>query len=187
MASADDKNFDDINVTPMVDLYLVLLLIFIIMTTAGVQGMKVDLPKASKSAAQELGVPKMQAITINNQGKIALNTVPVTLAELESKLGILKSSNKSLPVVLRGDRLSRIVSADIETDFADNGLFHENLVAHLKLDTGEQLDVSGKVMSFIPLRNRREGRVTHIGEGMTRWRIGDRVGYGLSEFLRQVE
>jgi hypothetical protein len=28
--------------------------------------------------------------------------------------------------------------------------------------------------------------VTHIGEGMTRWRVGDRVGYGLSEFLRQV-
>ena len=34
---ADSKSYDDINVTPMVDLYLVLLLIFIIMTTAGVQ------------------------------------------------------------------------------------------------------------------------------------------------------
>ena len=29
--------------------------------------------------------------------------------------------------------------------------------------------------------------MTHIGEGMTRWRLGDRVGYGLSEFLRQVK
>jgi len=53
MASADDKNFDDINVTPMVDLYLVLLLIFIIMTTASVQGMKADLPRPSKSAANK--------------------------------------------------------------------------------------------------------------------------------------
>ena len=42
MASVDEKSPDDINVTPMVDLYLVLLLIFIIMTTAGVQGTKVD-------------------------------------------------------------------------------------------------------------------------------------------------
>ncbi len=42
MASADEKTFDDINVTPMVDLYLVLLLIFIIMTTASVQGVKVN-------------------------------------------------------------------------------------------------------------------------------------------------
>ncbi|WP_367870910.1 ExbD/TolR family protein [Luteolibacter sp. Populi] len=107
MASADDKNYDDINVTPMVDLYLVLLLIFIIMTTAGVQGMKVELPKASKGAVSELGVPKMQAITINNQGKIALNTVPVTLAQLEAKLGPLKAAHKDLPVVIRGDRQSQ--------------------------------------------------------------------------------
>ena len=104
MASADDKSYDDINVTPMVDLYLVLLLIFIIMTTAGVQGMKVDLPHASKSAAADLGKPKMQAITINNEGKIALNTIPVTLAELESKLAALKSSTPDFPVVVRGDR-----------------------------------------------------------------------------------
>ena len=56
MASADEKSFDDINVTPMVDLYLVLLLIFIIMTTAGVQGVKVNLPSASsKPATQKLG------------------------------------------------------------------------------------------------------------------------------------
>ena len=106
MASADDKSYDDINVTPMVDLYLVLLLIFIIMTTAGVQGMKVDLPEASKGST-DLGVPKMQAITVNNQGKIALNTIPVSLTELEAKLGKLKASAKNLPVVVRGDRKSQ--------------------------------------------------------------------------------
>ncbi|MCB1077163.1 MAG: biopolymer transporter ExbD, partial [Verrucomicrobiae bacterium] len=44
MQADGGKSYDDINVTPMVDLYLVLLLIFIIMTTAGVQGIKVDLP-----------------------------------------------------------------------------------------------------------------------------------------------
>jgi len=104
MASADDKNYDDINVTPMVDLYLVLLLIFIIMTTAGVQGMKVNLPRASKSATADLGAPKLQAITVNNEGKIALNTIPVTLAELEDKLNRQKSSNPGFPVVVRGDR-----------------------------------------------------------------------------------
>jgi len=60
-AGSDEKSYDDINVTPMVDLYLVLLLIFIIMTTAGVQGMKVDLPKGS-SAAQALDAPARQAL-----------------------------------------------------------------------------------------------------------------------------
>nr|WP_205760887.1 biopolymer transporter ExbD [Luteolibacter luteus] len=107
MASADDKSYDDINVTPMVDLYLVLLLIFIIMTTAGVQGMKVDLPRASTSATTDLGASKLQAITINTEGKIALNTIPVSITELEAKLSALKSSTKDLPVVVRGDRKSQ--------------------------------------------------------------------------------
>lgn len=104
MASADDKSYDDINVTPMVDLYLVLLLIFIIMTTAGVQGMKVDLPRGGNKSTPSLGGPKTQAVTVNTEGKIFLNTIPVTIAELESKLGTLKAANPDLPVVVRGDR-----------------------------------------------------------------------------------
>ena len=108
MASADDKSYDDINVTPMVDLYLVLLLIFIIMTTAGVQGVKVNLPSASsKPATSKLDQPKTQAITIDTEGKIRLNTLPVTLADLETKLAALKASTKEVPVVVRGDRGSQ--------------------------------------------------------------------------------
>ena len=107
MASADEKNFDDINVTPMVDLYLVLLLIFIIMTTASVQGVKVNLPSASKASSPKLEAPKTQAITIDPEGRIRLNTLPVTLAELESKLGQIKASIPDVPVVVRGDRQSQ--------------------------------------------------------------------------------
>ncbi len=108
MASADDKSYDDINVTPMVDLYLVLLLIFIIMTTAGVQGVKVNLPSASsKPATQKMDQPKTQAITIDTEGKIRLNTLPVTLADLETKLAALKVATPELPVVVRGDRGSQ--------------------------------------------------------------------------------
>ena len=44
---SENKPYDDINITPMLDLAYVLLVIFIIMTTAAVQGVKVDLPKAS--------------------------------------------------------------------------------------------------------------------------------------------
>jgi len=106
MASSSD-NYDDINVTPMVDLYLVLLLIFIIMTTAGVQGMKVDLPRAGGKAAADISAPKTQAITINPEGKIFLNTIPVTLPELETKLSALKSTTPEFPVVVRGDRASQ--------------------------------------------------------------------------------
>jgi hypothetical protein len=89
-------------------------------------------------------------------------------------------------VVIRGDKLERIKSADISTDFDDNGLFHKSLSAFLTLESGEELNVSGKVLSFIPLRNRRAEMTTHVGEGMTEYRCGDHVGYGLSEYLDQV-
>jgi biopolymer transport protein ExbD len=86
MDAGNDNSYNDINVTPMVDLYLVLLLIFIIMTTAGVQGVKVDLPKGSKAPA--IGGPKGKSVTVNNEGKLFLDTVPVTIAELEAKLAV---------------------------------------------------------------------------------------------------
>jgi len=108
MASAEEKDFDDINVTPMVDLYLVLLLIFIIMTTAGVQGLKVNLPSAnSKPATAKLDAPKTQAVTIDSSGNIKLNAMPVSLADLESQLGTVVASEPDTPVVVRGDRANQ--------------------------------------------------------------------------------
>ena len=105
MKAADNKSYDDINVTPMVDLYLVLLLIFIIMTTAGVQGIKVDLPRGSSAPA--LGGPKSRAITVNNEGRIFLDTVPVTLEQLEQRLNEHKAKTPDFPVVVRGDRATQ--------------------------------------------------------------------------------
>ncbi len=101
----DDKPYDDINITPMLDLAYVLLVIFILMCTASVQGIKVNLPKASQAPA--MNKPKTQAITINNQGKITLGTVPVTLQELEQKLGAAKAATPDLPVVVKGDSLTQ--------------------------------------------------------------------------------
>jgi biopolymer transport protein ExbD len=106
MQADSGKSYDDINVTPMVDLYLVLLLIFIIMTTAGVQGIKVDLPKGSKQPAELTG-PKGKAVTVNNEGKIFLDTVPVTLEELERRLSEHKAKNPDFPIVVRGDRATQ--------------------------------------------------------------------------------
>lgn len=58
---------------------------------------------------------------------------------------------------------------------------------HVTLTTDDHAyDVRGAVWSTIPLRNRREGMITRITEGMTTWRCGDLVGAGLSEYLDQV-
>ncbi len=100
-ADTEGKAYDDINVTPMVDLYLVLLLIFIIMTTAGLQGLKVNLPK--ESAATSQAKKKIQAITVTTSGQIMLNTNPVSLAELESHLVQDKTQTPDFHVVIRGD------------------------------------------------------------------------------------
>ncbi|AJK50034.1 ExbD/TolR family protein [Burkholderia plantarii] len=97
----DDKPYDDINITPMLDLAYVLLIIFIIMTTASVQGIKVDLPKASSSAS--LAKPKTKAITVADSGQIYLDAYPVTMDELESRLRTEKAGNPEFPIVLKGD------------------------------------------------------------------------------------
>ncbi|MBW2281757.1 MAG: hypothetical protein JRG76_01110 [Deltaproteobacteria bacterium] len=89
-------------------------------------------------------------------------------------------------VIIRGDQLDPIEEAEITAEYAENGLYHRKVRADVKTRSGEELVFEGDVRGFIPLRNRREGLVTHIGEGMTEWRCGDRVGYGLSEFLSQV-
>jgi biopolymer transport protein ExbD len=99
----DNKPYDDINITPMLDLAYVLLIIFIIMTTASVQGAKVDLPKAS--ATQSLAVPKTKVISVSSDGLFFLDAVPVSLSELESKLRDLKAVTPDLPVVIKGDRV----------------------------------------------------------------------------------
>jgi biopolymer transport protein ExbD len=101
----EDKPYDEINITPMLDLAYVLLVIFILMTTATVQGLKVNLPKASQTPS--LAKPQTKAITINNEGKVFLDTVPVTLPELEQRLTSQKAQTPEFPVVVRGDSLTQ--------------------------------------------------------------------------------
>ncbi len=97
----DSKVFDDINVTPMLDLAYVLLIIFIIMTTATVQGIQVNLPKASTTPS--LAKPQTKAISITQDGTIYIDTFPVSMADLERLLSEYKAVNPDLPVVIKAD------------------------------------------------------------------------------------
>ena len=100
MQIQEDKAYDDINVTPMLDLAYVLLVIFIIMTTASVQGIKVNLPKASNSPS--LAKPKTKAITVTEDGRIFLDAYPVTMVELEQRMRDIKAATPDVPVVIKG-------------------------------------------------------------------------------------
>ncbi len=98
---SEEKVYDDINITPMLDVAYVLLLIFIIMTTATVQGITVNLPKASSTPA--LSKPKTKAISIAQDGTVYLDTYPVSIQELETRLAQYKAATPDLPVVLKAD------------------------------------------------------------------------------------
>lgn len=97
----DNQPYDDINITPMLDLAYVLLVTFIILTTASVQGIKVALPHTT--AAANLAKPQTRAVTVTREGSIYLDAYPVTLEELEQRLAQYKAANPSLPVVFKGD------------------------------------------------------------------------------------
>ena len=98
---ADNAPYDDINITPMLDLAYVLLVTFIILTTASVQGVKVQSPRTQ--AASSLAKPQTRAITITQDGSVFLDAYPVSLEELSQRLATLKSGNPALPVVLKAD------------------------------------------------------------------------------------
>lgn len=97
----DNQPYDEINITPMLDLAYVLLVIFIIMTTASVQGVKVQLPKTA--VASSLAKPQTRAITVTREGNVFLDAYPVDMEQLESRLAQHKAVNPALPVVLKGD------------------------------------------------------------------------------------
>ncbi len=110
----ENQLYDEINITPMLDLAYVLLVIFIIMTTASVQGVKVDMPHTTNTTA--LAKPQMRAITITQDGSVYLDAYPVDMTMLEERLGGYKNGNPDLPVVLKGDAAAHYdkVSAVLE-------------------------------------------------------------------------
>lgn len=91
-------------------------------------------------------------------------------------------------VFYKGKELFQIANVDLDTRYDGDTNYHIGLTARVTLSNGDKHTVEGRVTGFIPLRNRRAGMFTHIGEGMTEYTLdGERVGYGLSEYLDQTE
>jgi hypothetical protein len=91
-----------------------------------------------------------------------------------------------------GERLRLVDHVELRTDWEGDDRYHRTVHATLRArardgETPEEWSVTGRVLNLIPLRNRREGMVTRISEGLTEWTLHDgRVGYGLSEYLDQI-
>ena len=93
-------------------------------------------------------------------------------------------------MVFRDGVYDLITECAIESDWDENG-YQTALRSQVRTESGKTYDVTGRVLSLIPLRNRRTAAdgtqlQTRITEGMTEYRCGDLVGYGLSEYLDQI-
>ena len=105
----DKDVYDDINITPMLDLAYVLMVIFIIMTTASVQGIKVNLPKASDTPS--LAKPQTKAITITADGTMYLDTYPGQLAGIGEPAAPVQGGQSESAGDRQGGFADRIISA----------------------------------------------------------------------------
>lgn len=97
----DSKPYDSINITPMLDLAYVLLVIFILMTTASVQGLTMNLPKPSNKPSTEQHEVKI--VQVQEGGSLLLNGIGVNLAELESQLNAARARDPKFSVMIKGD------------------------------------------------------------------------------------
>jgi biopolymer transport protein ExbD len=109
MQVQDDKPYDDINITPMLDLAYVLLVIFILMTTSTVQGFKAQLPSGSNAPQKKKhdDKNKPRVIAIDDGGGIFVDGTPTTLGGLEPILVTIKTSTPDAPVIVKGSSNSQ--------------------------------------------------------------------------------
>ena len=97
----DAQPYDTINITPMLDLAYVLLVIFILMTTAGVQGLTMNLPKPSNKPSTEKHDVKI--VQVQQGGGVSINGAGVSMAELQSQLSAAKAADPKFSVMIKGD------------------------------------------------------------------------------------
>ncbi|MEN9453348.1 MAG: hypothetical protein RLZZ369_2407, partial [Pseudomonadota bacterium] len=95
----DVKPYDTINVTPMLDLAYVLLVVFILMTTASVQGLSVSMPKPSNKPSTEKH--ELKVVQVMPDGAVLINGASVSFAELESQLQQAKARDPKMSVAIK--------------------------------------------------------------------------------------
>ena len=97
----DAKPYDTINVTPMLDLAYVLLVVFILMTTASIQGLTISMPKPSNKPTTEQHELKLVQVTAT--GAVLINGTAVSLDQLEAQLKAAKARDPKMSVAIKGD------------------------------------------------------------------------------------
>ena len=98
----ESATISQINVTPLVDVMLVLLVIFMVTAPIIQQGVQVNLPQAKSSAIP--GTEEHLVVTVAKNGKVYLNDNAMSLPELGAKLRALQKLDSNKQVYLRADQ-----------------------------------------------------------------------------------
>ncbi len=99
----------EINVTPLVDVMLVLLIIFMITAPLMSHKVKVELPQAT---LKQLDLDKTMTVqpitlTVTDEGKLFWNDQPITKDQIESRLSVEAQKTPQPPINVRGDRTTK--------------------------------------------------------------------------------
>jgi len=119
----------EINVTPLVDVMLVLLVIFMITAPLLQVGVPVDLPKTS--AQQVGGKDEPLVVSVNSKSEVFLGETPYELADLGTKLKAVHEEKPDQRVFIRGDKnvdygkMMEVMGVVIDSGFRQLGLLGE--------------------------------------------------------------
>jgi biopolymer transport protein ExbD len=121
----------EINVTPMVDVMLVLLVIFIITAPLFTHAVKLELPNASSAPAPEK--PESITLSINAEGKLFWNNAAVSLDELGTRFATAAQKKPQPELQLRADKSTRYeVIAQVMSAAQTNGMTKIGFVTNPK-------------------------------------------------------
>ena len=96
------KSISEINVTPFVDVMLVLLIIFMVTAPLLTAGIKINLPESASVLKNEKNDPV--TVSMNSKGEIYIQKKKISPNDLVKKLIALRGQNKDLKIYIKGDK-----------------------------------------------------------------------------------
>lgn len=125
------KTISEINVTPFVDVMLVLLIIFMVTAPLLTSGIKINLPESSSVLKNEKKEPV--TVSLNSKGNIYINKKKFTREQLITKLKALEKVNKNLKIYVKADKSINYGKVmDLMTVINKSGFTKVALVTRLK-------------------------------------------------------
>lgn len=101
--SKENEPMGEINVTPLVDVMLVLLIIFMVTAPLLTQGVNIDLPDAEAPAMQQNVEPLVVTIRANGDIFMQKQKQPISIKQLAPRIQAMRQQKPELPVFIRGD------------------------------------------------------------------------------------